>query len=108
MATLCGECRMILEEDGFGGEVRLKNIKAADKIEILREIKNIGERAQRRDPEDQIIKIEDKGKNIRVTTTENQLAVSIGKQIAASRKGGKLQIKLSKEDKPARVVWVSG
>ncbi len=104
---LCGECKMIEQKDGFGGEVVLKNIKAADKPEIIREIKNIGARAFRRDPEDQIIKIEDRGKTIRVTTTENQLALSIGKQIAASHKGGKLEIKLSKDDKLVRVVWVS-
>ena len=104
---LCNECRVIKRKDGYGGEVVLKNIAGTAKAEIMREIKNIGDRASRRDPEDQIIKIEDKGKSVRVTTTENQLALSIGRQIAASRKGGKLQIKLSKEDKLARVVWTA-
>ena len=105
--TFCGECRMIEQKDGYGGEVLLKNIKAADKLEILQEIKNIGDRAFRRDPEDQIIKIEDKGKSVRVTTTENQLALSIGKQIDRAHKGGKLEIKLSKEDKLIRVDWAA-
>lgn len=104
---LCGECKMIMEKDGYGGEVILKNIKTTDKSEIIQEIKNIGDRAFRRDPEDQIIKIEDKGKSVRVTTTENQLALSLGKQISASHKGGKLEIKLSKEDKLTRVVWTA-
>ena len=107
MEILCGECRQIQQKDGYGGEVILKNVAIADKPELIQEIKNIGDRAFRRDPEDQIIKIEDKGKSIRVTTTENQLALSIGKQISASHKGGKLDIKLSKEDKLVRVVWVS-
>jgi len=104
---LCGECRQIQQKDGFGGEVILKNITAAEKTEIIQEIKNIGARASRRDPEDQIIKIEDKGKSVRVTTTENQLAISIGKQVDRAHKGGKLEIKLSKEDKPVRVVWTA-
>lgn len=105
---LCNECRTIKQKDGYGGEVVLKNVAGAEKTEIMREIKNIGDRAVRRDPEDQIIKIEDKGKIVRIITTENQLALSIGRQIAASRKGGKLEIKLSKEDKPVRVVWIAG
>jgi len=61
---------MIKRKDGYGGEVVLKNIAGTAKAEIMREIKNIGDRASRRDPEDQIIKIEDKGKSVRVTTTE--------------------------------------
>ena len=104
---LCGECQKIRQKDGYGGEVILKNIIAAEKAELIQEIKNIGARASRRDPEDQIIKIEDNGKAIRITTSENQLAISLGKQIAASHKGGKIQIKLSKEDKLIRVEWTA-
>jgi hypothetical protein len=107
MEIFCGECKRLRQNDGYGGEVILKNIVGAAKAEIMREIKNIGDRASRRDPEDRIIKIEDNGGSVRIITTENQLALSLGRQIAASRKGGKLQIKLSKEDKLARVVWTA-
>lgn len=90
----------------FEGEVLLKGVPSEQvKKEIINEIRNIGTRASNRDPQDQIIKIEDKGDTIRITTTENQLAISIGKQVARAHKGGKLDIKLSKEDKPVRIVW---
>lgn len=90
----------------FEGEVLLRGIPNEEmKKEITHEIRNIGTRASDRDPEDQIIKIEDRGETVRVTTTENQLAISIGKQVARAHKGGKLEIKLSREDKPVRVVW---
>lgn len=107
--SLCPECTY--EKAGHGttgyeGEVLLKNLADSDlKIEILNTVRNIGKRAMLRDPEDRIIKIEDKGDTVRVTTTENQLAVSIGKQVARSHKGGELEIKFSETDYPARVVW---
>lgn len=109
---LCAECTWI--KAGFSGivnyegEVLLKNLQDVDmKTDIIRQIRSIGRRAVKRDPEDQIIKIEDKGSMVRVTTTENQLAVSIGKQVAQAHKGGKLEIKWSHEDHPVRVVWMA-
>ncbi len=107
---LCPECLWIKAGFhglvDFEGEVLLRGIPDEQvKREIINEIRNIGKRAVKRDPEDQIIKIEDKGETVRVTTTENQLAISIGKQVASAHKGGKLEIKLSKEDKPVRIVW---
>lgn len=105
---LCAECKWIdggKEETGWEGEVVLENLVFDDKNEILNLVKNVGQRAFLRDPEDQIIKIEDRGKKVIITTTENQLAVSIGKQVARAFKGGKLEIKWSGEDAPARVRW---
>lgn len=105
---LCAECKWIdsgKEDTEWEGEVILKNLVDADKNEILNLVRNIGARAFRRDPEDQIIKIEDRGREVVITTTENQLAVSIGKQIARAFKGGKLEIIWSDEDAPARVRW---
>lgn len=107
---LCPECTWIKAGFhgivDFEGEVLLKGIPTEVlKHEIINEIRHIGTRASNRDPQDQIIKIEDKGDTIRITTTENQLAVSIAKQVARAHKGGKLEIKFSKEDKPVRIVW---
>ena len=107
---LCPECTWIKAGFhgivDFEGEVLLKGVPSEDmKREIINEIRNIGNRASNRDPQDQIIKIEDKGDTIRITTTENQLAVSIAKQVSRAHKGGKLDIKFSKEDKPVRIVW---
>jgi len=105
---LCAECKWInsgREDTGWEGELVLENLVDADKNEILNLVRNVGARAFKRDPEDQIIKIEDRGKKVIITTTENQLAVSVGKQVARAFKGGELKIIWSDEDAPARVVW---
>lgn len=107
---LCAEDRWIKEGKREGkthweGEVILENLILADKKEILNLVRNVGKRAFVRDPEDRIIKVEDMGSKVRITTTENQLAASIGKQVSWAFKGGKLEIIWSDEDAPARVRW---
>jgi hypothetical protein len=105
---LCAECKWIVGgkgKTGWEGELILENLVPEEKSEIINLVRNVGKRAFLRDPEDQIIKIEDLGRKVRVTTTENQLAVSIGKQVASAFKGGKLEIIWSAEDAPARVKW---
>jgi hypothetical protein len=77
------------------------------RLEVVGLIKNIGTRATKRNPEAQIIKIEDGGNSVRVTTTDNQLAVALGKQVDAAVKGGKLQVTWSREDAPVRVRWTA-
>lgn len=91
---------------GYEGEVIFKNVPNGLAAEFEQEIRNIGKRAESRDPEDRIIKIEKTAGGIRVLTTENQLAASIGKQVAAAHKGGHLEIKWSDGDQTARVVWI--
>lgn len=90
---------------GYEGEVILKNVPKGLFLEIIQEIRNIGKRAESRDPEDKIIKIENTAGVIRVLTTENQLAVGIAKQVARAHKGGDLEIKWSRGDQTARAVW---
>ncbi len=90
---------------GYEGEVILKNIPSKLSTETVQEIRNIGKRAEARDPEDKIIKIEQNAGVIRVLTTENQLAISIAKQVARAHKGGNLEIKWSNGDQTARAVW---
>jgi len=113
---LCFECKWIKSghldrkygwagKEGWEGEVILDNLVAKDKAEILNLVRNVGKRATKRDPEDRIISIEDKGKRVIIRTTENQLAVSIGKQVSRAFKGGNMEIKWSHEDEPARVRW---
>lgn len=105
---LCAECKWVdggRGDVGWEGELVLGNLVPEDKNEILNLVRNVGMRAFKRDPEDQIIKIEDRGNKVIITTTENQLAVSIGKQVARAFKGGKLEIKWSDKDAPARVRW---
>lgn len=108
---MCPEDKWIKEGKGrvnYEGEVILKKIPKNKMTEIAGLIRNIGKRGKARDSQDKIIKLEISANQIRVLTTENQLAVSIGKQVDRSHKGGKLEIKWSHEDKPARVIWIYG
>lgn len=105
---LCPEDKTTADErTGWSGEVVLKNIRPELKIEILEQARNIGKRAMRRDPEEKILKIIDAGREVRILTSENQLAAALGKEIAAAHKGGKVQIKWSRDDKPCRVIWTA-
>ncbi|MDP3985522.1 MAG: hypothetical protein Q8P82_02045 [bacterium] len=111
---MCTECRWSHDagsesKRSYEGEVILAGWGTLEeKREIIQIIRNVGNRATRRDPEDQIIRIDDQGNKIRVLTTENQLAVSIGKQVDRARKGGRLEIIFSEQDAIARVRWIAG
>ena len=110
---VCAACRMLApskkggrSEFGYAGEVVLSGLAdTALKLEVVRTVKNIAERAVLRDPEAQVIQIEDKGRSVRVTTTQNHLAEAIGKEVAAAHKGGELNIRFSNENLPVRVYW---
>ena len=92
---------------GFEGEVTLDGLTdLEEKGEILKTVRNVGNHARERDPMDRIINIDDRGARVVITTTENQLAVALGKAVDAAYKGGKLTIVFShKGDLPARVYW---
>jgi hypothetical protein len=110
----CGECS--LEKGGrsggrapYAGEVVLEGPFAdGEREEVLSLVRNVGARATKRDPQDRIVRIDADGAALRVYVTENQLAVSIGKQVDRARKGGSLEIVWSKDDKPVRVIWKKG
>jgi NMD protein affecting ribosome stability and mRNA decay len=77
------------------------------KAELLSLVRNIGDRARKRDPMDRIMKIMDKLNETQVYTTENQLAVAIGNEVKRAF-GGDLNIDFSHRDNDiARVVWVA-
>lgn len=108
----CPACKLgeeIKQGHGTGaGEVILAGWNTIDeKREILQLVHHIGERATTRDPEDQILKIEDLNTRFRILTSENQLAVKIGKQVDRARKGGTLVIDLPSDNAPARVTWTA-
>jgi len=103
---LCDACRMktAKEPASYAGEVTVAGRFAADDLaEIVRLIRNVGKRAMRRDPEDRILSLERTKDGVRIRTSENQLAVSIGKQVHRARKGTDLTITWSHHDKPVRV-----
>jgi hypothetical protein len=110
--VLCNECHYAVHGPAdaksalYEGELTLDGlIDKGEKAEILSTVRNAAKRAQRRDPEDRIVAIDDRGERVVITTTENQLAVSLGKAVDASHKGGKLRIVWSSDDLPARVHW---
>ncbi|OGN08927.1 MAG: hypothetical protein A3J46_02610 [Candidatus Yanofskybacteria bacterium RIFCSPHIGHO2_02_FULL_41_11] len=92
----------------FEGELIIKiknqNTKIKIKEDILNTIKNSNKQAQERDPLDRILWMEDKGDEVRIFTSENQLAVRIGKKLKSSFSGSKLEIRHSDED-IVRVYW---
>jgi hypothetical protein len=103
---ICPACRM--DKDGtFEGElvIALSKEKLGKKQEIMNVIKNSGEQARARDPMDRILRIEDGGAEVRVLTSENQLAVRIGKSLESAFKNGILDIRHSHEEDTIRVHW---
>lgn len=116
--TLCPACQMI--RDGrFEGEIIIEGcFSKEEKMLIENTVRNIGKEGFKRDPQDRIIKIEEKKiskkdlkkmkeeierkDKIHVLTTENQLAVRIAKKVAETFKGT-MQISYSKKESTTRV-----
>lgn len=73
--------------------------------EILNIILKTEERENNRDVLNRIERIDTRPNELIVYTAKNMLATEIGKKIAEAYKGGKLEIKWSKKDKPVEVKW---
>lgn len=103
---ICPACRM-KKDRVFEGElvITLQKEKLGEKKEIMNVIKNSDEQAQSHDPMDRVLWIENKNNEIRVLTSENQLAVRIGKKLKSSFKGGTLEIRHSHQEDVIRVYW---
>ena len=103
--AVCPACQMIRDKM-FEGQIILKNAPADKKGEVLKLVKNVGKRAFERDPMDRIISVKEQGEKIEILTTENQLAVSIAKQIKRAFKGetGKLEIIWSHQESVVRII----
>lgn len=100
---ICPACRMIGDKK-FEGKIVLENVPKEHKEEVVRNIKNTGERAYKRDPMDRIISVKKSGNNIEVLTTENQLARIIARQVTSAYKNAKSEITWSKDEGVAQVV----
>ena len=101
--STCPACEM-KKGKTFEGEVIIKLSDELHKHDVLNAIHNSDEQARDKDPMDRVLWITDSGSEIRVYTSENQLAVKIGKKLDSALKGGKLDIQYSRED-VARVTW---
>lgn len=107
--TVCPACQMI-QENKFEGKVIIENVPAEYKDELLSNIKNTGQKEYERDPLDRIINVKAQmtnGKfayNAEVTTTENQLARNIARQVERSFRGARGEIRWSKEESSAVII----
>lgn len=99
----CPACEMI-REGKFEGEVIMQGVPAKRAEEVLNRIRNVGERAYQRDPMDRIISLSRRGSRIVVTTTENQLALRIGRAIKKLLRGD-LDIHWSDDEDIVRIRW---
>ncbi len=87
------------------GELVVKGLSAADRPLVLQTIAAYAARERSRNPEARVLSVDVHGADIRVLTTQNHLAVRLGKKLDESRKGGKLEISYGEDDLPARAVW---
>lgn len=97
--TLCPACKM-KKDKTFEGElvIKLKAKSLKLKADILSAIKNSDKQAQEKDPLDRILWMEEREDGFHVFTSENQLAVKMGKKLESSFPGSTLEIKYSEED----------
>lgn len=100
---LCPADQMI-EKRGFEGEIVIKNPPTDPnrKQELFNIIKNISQKAYKLDPLDRLISIEDKNHLLRVLLTDNNLALSMGRQIVHAFKGN-FKVRFSRLRKLAHV-----
>lgn len=104
-ASVCPACHEIKDHVSDG----VLHITGASVRPHLPEIKGLiahmGKQAEEKNILDRVERIDAGRDGIVVYTTMNQLAVRIGKSISNAFKGGKLDIKWSREDKPVEVRW---
>ena len=99
---VCPACQM--RRDGqFEGELTLVGIPAGEKEGILNRVRNMGEKAQASDPLDRILSVKETGDTVRITTSENQLALQIGKAVNKASKASTIESSFSRAESPMRV-----
>lgn len=92
----CPACKMI-EGHTFEGELFIEHFPESTHEELMNLIHAYAKRAEIDDPQARIIDIEDTEKGQRITTTENQLAVRLGKKIKDTFNAVNLNISHAKE-----------
>lgn len=97
---ICPACKMIVDNT-FEGELFLEEFPRRHQKELLRLVKNFGDRARQIDPQDRVIKVAETKNGYRVTTTENQLADKLAKKIKDVFKT--VKIRFSHSPEPAEV-----
>lgn len=109
LARTCPACHKTAHDlpEGIVTLSSLDVLPADRRQELAQLVRNVGERARKRDPMDRIIRMMDKGNEVQVYTSENQLAVAIGNETKRAF-GGDLNIDFGNRDNEiARVVWIA-
>jgi len=78
--SLCPACTMV-KNHSYEGEIIIKKVPLKYQAELINLITGYDARAQKRDPQDRVIEIKKQKDEYRLTTTENQMAVKLSKQI---------------------------
>jgi hypothetical protein len=101
--SICPACKMV-EDNMYEGEVIIENINPEIKNYVINTIRNRGEIGFKNDPQDRIISIDNDDHNgkINIFTTENQLALKIGRKIKKSF-NGTMRVIYSKKESVVRV-----
>lgn len=102
---LCPACTMV-KNKMFEGQVFIEHIPGEIRREIENLIYHIADRAYARDPMDRLLDMRpSKNDGLEIRTSENQLAMSIAKEVASAHKHTKPEVRLSKDESSVRV-WV--
>ncbi len=104
--TTCPACQM-KKDRMFEGElvIKMTGVNPEMKKEIMSAIENSNKMGMEKDPMDRILWTETNGDELHVFTSENQLAVKIGKKLESAFKGSRCQISHSHEEDIIRVHW---
>lgn len=107
--ALCPACEMIKNKQ-FEGEIIIKNIPIKIKSDLINLAKTFSKRALERDPMHRLIDIKEAKDGLKITTTENQLAVKLAKKIKETfkfaRAGKEAELKIAYSPAPSDVVYV--
>ena len=106
--VLCPACQMIQNKQ-FEGEVKIKNIPEKEADGVARLVEGYGSRAYERDPLHRVIDIKknkgERGTDLLVTTTENQLANKLANKIKDAF--NKVRITRSFSSGPSDVAYIT-
>jgi NMD protein affecting ribosome stability and mRNA decay len=103
-AALCPACRRIRERQP-AGFVRLKGeFFDAHRDEVLRRVRHCEASEKRDHPLQRIMRVEDDGDGLLVTTTDAHLARRIGDSLHGAYKG-ELEYRYSKDENLLRATW---
>lgn len=106
--SICLACRMTKNRQ-FEGEIIIQNIPSKIYDDLLNLIRAFSTRAYQADPMDRLIEVKKAREGLRITTTENQLAVKLAKKIKEvfkSSAGLRPKMKISYSPAPSDVVYI--